>query len=147
MIRGIFNPDYRLTQYNLITNEVEAIELLTKKGRDLIKEYYRNNEHILETDHNGPLTCLLNEPEKIEESTTKSMSSTTVSRRKTDSRGSNKNNSYGVKIDKCNLFNSYQIAYEKYQDFEDNNNFPDEIYTVAYHRRFVKKMYYFFSPH
>jgi len=50
------------------------------------------------------------------------------------------------KIDKCTLFNSYQIAYERYQDFLDGGNFPDEIYVVAYHRRFVKKSYYFFNP-
>jgi len=111
MIRGIFNPEYRLTQYNLITNEVEAIELLSRKGREVIRDYYRNNEQILETYHNAPLTCLLGESEKLDESPTKSLSSTTASRKKPEARSSNKNNAYGVKIDKCNLFNSYQMAY------------------------------------
>ena len=49
-----------------------------------------------------------------------------------------------MKIDKCNLFNSYVVALEKYQEFEDNNNFPEEIYAIAYHRRFVKKSHAFF---
>ena len=40
-IRGIFNPEYRLTQYNLLTNEVEAIELLTRKGREVIANHYK----------------------------------------------------------------------------------------------------------
>jgi hypothetical protein len=44
IIRGIFNPEYRLTQYNLLTNEIEAIEVLSRKGRDVIKNLYRANE-------------------------------------------------------------------------------------------------------
>lgn len=36
---------------------------------------------------------------------------------------------------------------DKYQEFLDGDNFPDEIYVVAYHRRFLKKAYYFFNPY
>lgn len=39
------------------------------------------------------------------------------------------------------------MALDKYQEFEDSNNFPDEIYAVAYHRRFVKKTRSFFCPY
>lgn len=46
-IRGIFNPDFKLTQYNLITNEIEAMEVLTKKGRDVIKQFYKENPNYL----------------------------------------------------------------------------------------------------
>lgn len=35
-IRGIFNPECRLTQYNLLTYDIEATEVLTKQGRDVI---------------------------------------------------------------------------------------------------------------
>jgi hypothetical protein len=54
---------------------------------------------------------------------------------------------FGIRVDKCNLFNSYQMACEKYQEFEDGGNLPEDIYVVAYHRRFVKKNYFFFNPH
>jgi hypothetical protein len=48
IIRGIFNPDFRLLHYSLITNEVEAIEVLTRKGREVIRDYYKANEYVLE---------------------------------------------------------------------------------------------------
>jgi hypothetical protein len=51
-----------------------------------------------------------------------------------------------VKIDRCNLFNSYPIALEKYDEFEENLNFPEDVYVVAYHRRFIKKSHTFFCP-
>ena len=54
---------------------------------------------------------------------------------------------YGLKLDKCNMFNSYTVALEKYQEFEDNLNFPDEIYAVGYHRRFFKRTHSFFTPY
>ena len=37
IIRGIFNNEYRMTSYNMLTNEVEAIEVLTRKGRSYIE--------------------------------------------------------------------------------------------------------------
>ena len=39
-LRGIFNSEFKLTQYNLLTNEIDAIEVLTKKGREVLKFYY-----------------------------------------------------------------------------------------------------------
>ena len=42
-VRGIFNTEFKLTQYNLITNEIDAIEVLTRKGREMIKTYYLDN--------------------------------------------------------------------------------------------------------
>lgn len=32
-IKGIFNPDYKLVQYSYQSDEIEAIEILTKSGR------------------------------------------------------------------------------------------------------------------
>lgn len=42
-------------------------------------------------------------------------------------------------MEKCVLFNSYEKALEKYEEFDTNQNFPDDIYAVLYHRRFVKR--------
>lgn len=42
-------------------------------------------------------------------------------------------------MDKCQIFNNYNTFLEKYQDYEDNDEIPDELYVVAYHRRFLKK--------
>jgi hypothetical protein len=42
-MRGIFNSEFKLTQYNLLTNEIDAIEVLTKKGREVLKFYYQQN--------------------------------------------------------------------------------------------------------
>ena len=48
IIRGIFNSEYRLTQYNLLTNEVEAIETLSRKGREVIRDFYKLHSNLLE---------------------------------------------------------------------------------------------------
>lgn len=48
IIRGIFNPEYRLSNYNLLNNEIEAIEILNSKGREAIKDYYKTNEALVD---------------------------------------------------------------------------------------------------
>jgi len=52
-----------------------------------------------------------------------------------------------VVIDRFNLFNNYAFVFEKYSQFEQQGSFPDDIFAIAYHRRFVKRTYYFFSPY
>jgi hypothetical protein len=64
VIRGIFNHEYKLTQYNLITNEIEAIEVLSRKGRETIRSFYKTNSNVLDENTNAPLTCLLGDSEK-----------------------------------------------------------------------------------
>jgi hypothetical protein len=74
--------------------------------------------------------------------------STTVSKKKGAAKSLiGRDANYGLKLDKCNLFNSYPVAVEKFQEFEDSLNFPDEIYAVAYHRRFFKRTHCFFTPY
>ena len=65
-------------------------------------------------------------------------------RESTQMRSGYRNENFGVKFDKRNMFNSYQVAYEKFYEYDANQNFPDEIIAVAYHRRFIKKSYYFY---
>jgi hypothetical protein len=73
IIRGIFNPDNRLTNYNLLNNEIEAIEVLNSRGRDHIRELYRTNDNLADMMKVPHLTCLLGQSEKIvdEANTTK----------------------------------------------------------------------------
>jgi hypothetical protein len=74
--------------------------------------------------------------------------STTVTKKKGAAKSlAGRDPSYGFKLDKCNIFNSYNVAVEKYQEFDDNLNLPDEIYAVAYHRRFFKRTHSFFTPY
>lgn len=54
-LRGIFNSEFKLTQYNLLTNEIDAIEVLTKKGREVLKTYYKENMCYLELNPNTHL--------------------------------------------------------------------------------------------
>ena len=42
------------------------------------------------------------------------------------------------------IFNNYKAAYDKYEDLERLEKIPDEIFVVAYHRRFTKKDVSFF---
>jgi len=64
IIRGIFNPDNRLSNYNLLNNEIEAIEILNSRGREAIKDFYRTNEHIAEMMKTPHLRCLLGASER-----------------------------------------------------------------------------------
>ena len=152
IIRGIFNPDNRLSNYNLLNNEIEAIEVLNRRGRDHIREFYRSNDQMVDMMKSPHLRTLLTDSERGSELKARdapSLSATLSSsaKRKTQPKTSPASSAKPAqKVDKCTLFNSYQIAYERYQDFLDGGNFPDEIYVVAYHRRFVKKAYYFFNP-
>jgi hypothetical protein len=38
-VRGIFNQIFKLNQYNMINNTIEAIEVLNRRGREVIREY------------------------------------------------------------------------------------------------------------
>lgn len=46
-VRGVFNEVSRLNMYNLLTNDIDAIEILTQAGRDLIKNFYTSNPGYL----------------------------------------------------------------------------------------------------
>lgn len=59
IIRGIFNPELRLSNYNLINNEIEAIEVLNSRGREMIREFYQKNEHLDDVMKTMHLSCLL----------------------------------------------------------------------------------------
>ena len=45
-VRGIFDPMNKFTWYNLMTNEIHAYEVLTKRGREYIKLKYQNDPNI-----------------------------------------------------------------------------------------------------
>ena len=132
----------------MLTNEIEAVEVLTRKGRENIKAFYKANDHLINSSPTAPLTSLIGDSERQIEDCLKqgTQSSTTAhSRKRSLGRSSGKDPS-NLKVDKCNLFNSYQNAVERFDEFDENGNFPDEIYTAVYHRRFIKKTYYFFTP-
>ena len=39
-VRGVFSETFKLNQYNLLANEVDAIEVLTETGKESIKTFY-----------------------------------------------------------------------------------------------------------
>ncbi len=153
-VRGVFNSDYKLTQYNLLGNEIEAIEVLTKKGRETIAKFYMENpQYCLNINPSAHLQILTSpHSEKPIVQRKVSLQQQTSSKRRGQPMSSQQkqpeqeNNLFGIKLDKASLFNSYQVSCEKFAEFEENLNLPDEIYAVAYHRRFVKKNYFFFYP-
>jgi hypothetical protein len=91
-----------------LTNEIEAIEVLSKKGRETIRQLYRANTSLIEQQHNFHLTCLLGDSEKPEEPAKNgTLSTATAHSRKKSNNKSTAREQAGFKIDKCNLFNSY----------------------------------------
>ena len=90
----------------------------------------------------------MKDSEKFVEDPYHTSGSTTVTKKKGAPKSvAGRDPNYGIKLDKCNLFNSYAVALEKYQEFEDNLNFPEEIYAVGYHRRFLRRTHAFFTPY
>ena len=58
-VRGIFNSESKLNLYNLLTNEIDAIEVLTNKGRDAIKAFYRDNPNYIDANPEAPIQSLI----------------------------------------------------------------------------------------
>lgn len=48
---------------------------------------------------------------------------------------------------KAYVFNNYLAACDKFEQLDRLQRLPDDVYTVAYHRRFIKKNHYFFHPY
>lgn len=46
-LRGIMNPDMKLSQYNLQGQDIMAMEILTRTGREVIKRFYMDNMAFL----------------------------------------------------------------------------------------------------
>ena len=87
--------------------------MLTKKGRNIIKEQYLKNPELAQSYQSSHLSCLLKEKDKATEETRLSVS-TMVNRKKESTMNSNKDPNYGHKLDICSLFNSYNVVLEKY---------------------------------
>ncbi|TNV87076.1 hypothetical protein FGO68_gene9179 [Halteria grandinella] len=149
-IRGIFNQELRLNSYQVSSNEIEAIEHLTRKGRDAIKELYRKSPDYLHSNTGVFYPSLLANSEKpsgdepVSQKSQLTATSTTNQSKKSQREKKNKDPNFGLKLDRYALFNNYYNALERYSEFEQNQNFPDDVYVLAYHRRFVRKQHAFF---
>ena len=122
VIRGIFNSEFKLTQYNLLTNEIEAIEVLNRKGREQIQKFYNDNPQYMSLNPNSLLTSLkTNDSEKVDEIRKSSLSNSTKSQTqrknsitKSIASDATQKSMNMQKIDMCNLFNSFSTILEKY---------------------------------
>ena len=66
IVRGVFDPACKLTQYKLFGNEIFAQEVLTDRGREYIRLLYQRNQMMENFD--AGLLCNLKAPgEKKEE--------------------------------------------------------------------------------
>ena len=61
IIQGVFDPEFRMSQYNFTGNELLAVELLTTAGRDQIKNYYQDNPSYILGNPDTLLNCLMDE--------------------------------------------------------------------------------------
>ena len=134
-VRGVFDPLNKLTQYKLHTNEIHAQEVLTMRGREYIKLMYLHNPHV--TASSSSILSTLSTDEAKEDKYLMSIGELAKKRVK-----KNPNEVFG----KAYIFNNYVAACDKFEQLDRLQRLPDEIYTVAYHRRFVKKSNYFFHP-
>jgi hypothetical protein len=88
---------------------------MTKVGRLAIVESYSKNPDYLQEFSNNHLTCLLKESEKLLEDPHLTSGSTNATKKKGTLKSvAGRDPNYGLKLDKCNLFNSYNVALEKF---------------------------------
>ena len=79
-----------------------------------MESYIKNPEYLKEYSNNH-LTCLLNESEKLLEDPHLTSGSTNATKKKGAARSvTDRDPNYGLKLEKCNLFNSYTVALEKF---------------------------------
>ena len=48
-------------------------------------------------------------------------------------------------MDKTYIFNNFAAACDKFEDLQRTEKIPDEIFAVAYHRRFIKRTHAVFE--
>ena len=47
LVRKVYRPEDKLTEIDLLSYELHMMELLTRKGKDLIRSFYKANEGFL----------------------------------------------------------------------------------------------------
>ena len=57
-IRGIFNPNMPLSNYNLHSLDIIAVEILTHIGRETIRNFYMTNPNFLDNHPEALLKSL-----------------------------------------------------------------------------------------
>ena len=63
-LRGIMNPDMKLSHYNLQGQDLMAAEILTRVGRETIKKFYMDNKSFVQNHPQALLRCLTYASEK-----------------------------------------------------------------------------------
>ena len=63
-IRGIFNPEMKLSNYNLMGQDLFATEVLTRTGRDVVKKFYIDYPDFLKNHEEAVLKCVTYASEK-----------------------------------------------------------------------------------
>ena len=130
-VRGIFDPVNKMTQYKLITNEIHCQEVLTMRGRDYIKLMYQHNPSLGEMSNNIFSTLAADHEKEL-----------------AYLKGERRPKRAASEVfGKAYIFNNYLAACDKFEQLDRLQRLPDELYAVAYHRRFIKKDNYFFHPY
>ena len=63
-MRGIMNPDYKLSQYVTMGTDLLAQEVLTRPGREVIKKFYLDHKQFISNHPETVLKCLTFASEK-----------------------------------------------------------------------------------
>lgn len=129
-VRGVFDPVNKLTQYKLITNEIHAQEVLTQRGKDFIRLSYQKKP-ILQAQTGGLLHNLGYSEDLFDEYQ--------------DMKKPKKKRNPADVFGKSYIFNNHSLACDKFEALKKLERLSDELYAVAYHRRFIVKKNSFFN--
>ena len=63
-IRGLFYPGFKLSNYNLMGQDLVAMEIMTRQGRECVRKFYCDNTEFLVDHPEALLKCLTFASEK-----------------------------------------------------------------------------------
>ena len=63
-MRGIFNPDLKLSNYNLMGQDMFATEVLTRAGKDVVRKFYMDHPEFVRNHEEAVLKALTFASEK-----------------------------------------------------------------------------------
>lgn len=142
-ILGIFDPEQPLNNYPIIRekdSEVHAQEVLLRPGRQHIREKLHKS-HSLRTDPTTPMLFLHKLNVRLGGGNTVADGDEMAAHKRMVEAKKRK----ATELSRIYLFNRYWAACDVYDDIVKRGEMPDDIYVVAYHRRFTKPPFKIFQ--
>jgi hypothetical protein len=126
-VRGIFDPNNKISQYKLITDEIHAQEVLTNRGKDYMMQMWQHNSGWI-SQTTMSMSYLIRDYQ-------------IYGKLYMEDRKPKKTPQFSMQY----VFNNHFAACEMYEKLLNTQKFSPNCIVVAYHRRFSHKESRIFS--